>query len=89
MLGNINGYNFRSFPKNLFLVAIDSACYRVVGYLEMQLASWCSFCRSESHGLATLDAAAGWKDHHLHRREDSLIRTNLYYEWQRLCWFAE
>jgi hypothetical protein len=34
MLGNINRCNFRLFPKNVFLVAMDSAHYRVVDDLE-------------------------------------------------------
>ena len=48
-----------SFPKNVGLVAVDSAHYRVLGDLEMKTVSWCLFCRSESHGLVTLNAAAG------------------------------
>ena len=49
----------RSFPKNVWLVAVDSVHYTVVGDFAMKMVSWCPFCRSESHGLVTLNAAAG------------------------------
>jgi hypothetical protein len=53
--GSIDG----SFPKNVCLVAVDSAHYKVVGDLKMKRFSWCFFFRSESHGLVTLNSAAG------------------------------
>jgi hypothetical protein len=49
----------RSFLKNVGLVGVDSAHLRVVGDLQMKKVFWYLFCRSESHGLVTLNAAAG------------------------------
>jgi hypothetical protein len=51
--------SLRSFSNNVYLVAMDSVHWGVVGDLEMEKVFWCFFCRSESHGLVTLNATAG------------------------------